>query len=70
MSKMRLNENDILVWPEFSLTIIAVLNGICRKISTDSMPELYADENVDWKTYYPSSKKTRTWQSSFFVLQF
>ncbi len=30
------------------------LNEIYGRIFKDSMPELYADENVDWETYYRS----------------
>ena len=30
------------------------LNEIYRRIFKGSMPELYADENVDWETYYRS----------------
>ena len=34
------------------------LNEIYRRIFKGSMPELYADENVDWETYYRSYVNT------------
>ncbi len=34
------------------------LNEIYRRIFKGSMPELYADENIDWETYYRSYVET------------
>lgn len=38
------------------------LNEIYKRIFKGSMPELYADENVDWETYYRSYVDSYLWR--------